>query len=132
MKKKVPAIREYMTPLPITIGSDQTIRFANIRMHEAGIRHLPVLDGGKLVGILSERDIAMIEGLHIPDVENLPVRDAMTEAPFECGADTPLDRVADEMASRKIGAAVIRDGEKVSGVFTTVDALRALKDALQS
>ena len=50
-------IRDHMTSSPITIGRSQSLADAARRMHEHHIRHLPVLEGGYLFGILSERDI---------------------------------------------------------------------------
>lgn len=128
MKKTV---SEFMTPMPITIGVDQTVAFANRRMHEAGVRHLPVLKGGVLVGLLSERDIALIEGLAGADTETLPVGDAMSSEVYAITAKTSLAQAAEVMADRKIGSAVITENGKVVGIFTTVDALRALVDALR-
>src|SRR5437879_4833811 len=50
-------IRDYMTPAPHTIGVEQPLAVAAALMQAHHIRHLPVLHGGKLVGILSERDV---------------------------------------------------------------------------
>ena len=130
--KTTPLVRDYMTPLPITIGHDLTVAFANRRMHEAGVRHLPVLDAGRLVGLVSERDIALIEGLPGADTEALKVEDAMSEEVYAVEPDTTLAEAAEEMARRKIGSAIIVDGGKVIGVLTTVDMLRALVETLRT
>jgi acetoin utilization protein AcuB len=61
--KSIPTIQKYMTPMPHTIGSDQSLQKAHELMREFKIRHLPVLKGGKLVGILTDRDIALVETL---------------------------------------------------------------------
>jgi acetoin utilization protein AcuB len=123
-----PLVRDYMSVTPETIGTDQTLSQAHILMRAHGIRHLPVLDGGKLVGIVSQRDLQLIETLKDVDPNEVHVEEAMTPDPFAVRPDTPIDEIADEMATHRYGSAVVVDGERVIGVFTTVDALRALVD----
>jgi acetoin utilization protein AcuB len=57
---------------------------------------------------------------------------AMTEKPYSVSPDTPLDEVAHTMASEKFGSAVVVQNGHVVGVFTTVDACRALGDLLET
>jgi len=127
MKKTT--IREYMTPAPHTIGADQTLTVASEVMQKYKIRHLPVLRGGHVVGIVSERDIALVSGLPSVDPAQVTVEDAMSEQVYSVGAGTPLDEVAATMAAHRYGAAlIVGEREQVIGVFTTVDALHALAD----
>jgi acetoin utilization protein AcuB len=123
-------IRAFMTPAPHTIGVEQTIAAAAEMMREHHIRHLPVLDGGRLVGILSERDVAMIGGLPGVNVERLAVAEAMTPDPRALTPDSSLEWVAAEMAQHKFGSMVVVENDRVVGIFTTVDALRALQELL--
>ena len=92
------------------------------------VRHLPVLHGGTLVGVVSERDIALVESLPGVDMDQVSVDEAMTEDPYTAATDASLSQVSTEMAERRIGAAIVVEGddERVVGVFTTTDALRAL------
>ena len=53
-----PTVREYMSASPVTIGAQRSLAAAEGVMREHGIRHLPALDGGQVVGLLSERDLA--------------------------------------------------------------------------
>ncbi|MDC3955341.1 CBS domain-containing protein [Polyangium jinanense] len=119
-----------MTRSPHAIGFDQTLVQAHKLMREHHIRHLPVLRGGKLVGMLSERDLAFVEALRDVDPQKLRVEEAMTPLPFTVAPDAPLAGVAREMAEHRYGAAVVMREGHVMGVFTTTDALRALADAL--
>jgi acetoin utilization protein AcuB len=126
--KPVPQIQKYMTTTPHTIGGEQTLATAKTMMREYGIRHLPVLHGGKLVGVLTDRDVKLIEGLVDANSGELPVADAMSEAVYTTAPDRGLDVVAAEMAEKKYGSAVIMQNDKVVGIFTTVDACRALAE----
>jgi len=122
-------VAAWMTSQPHTIGDEQTLASAHERMRHWGVRHLPVLRGGRLVGVVSSRDIALVESLPGVDVERVMVNEAMTEEPWTVTADAKLTDVARTMAERKLGAAIVIEPgaeQAVVGVFTTTDALRAL------
>ena len=95
-------------------------------MKKFSIRHLPVLEGGKLVGILTERDVTLVETLRGLNLEEVRVLDAMSPDVFTVGPKASVRQTATEMADHKYGSVVVVDGDHVAGVFTTVDALRAL------
>lgn len=125
------AIKDFMTPSPHTIRNDQPLGAARQLMREHGIRHLPVLQEGRLVGILSERDLHLLETMTDLDLLRIPVEDAMTQEVFAVGPDEPLARVIERMSRQKIGSAVVVEGRDVVGVFTTIDALRVLRRMLE-
>lgn len=129
--KAVPPIREFMTPSPLTIGADQPVAKARAMMRDREVRHLPVLRGGKLDGMISERDIAMIESIDGVDTGLLKVESAMTNDVYAVTPSTSLIEVASEMATRKYGSVVVVDHGKVIGIFTTVDLATALVEFLQ-
>jgi acetoin utilization protein AcuB len=119
----------WMTAQPHTIGDEQTLASAQARMRHWGVRHLPVLRGGHLVGVVSSRDIALVESLPGVDIERVTVDDAMSEDPWTVNADAKLGDVARTMAEQKLGTAIVVDqNDAVVGVFTTTDALRALAE----
>jgi acetoin utilization protein AcuB len=130
MSKPIPTVQKYMTTSPHTIGREQSLSFAQGVMKEFHIRHLPVLDGGKLLGILSERDITLVESLEGVDPTKVTVEDAMTQEPYSVSPDALLDEVVGDMATHKYGSAVVMQNNKVVGIFTTVDALRSFADLL--
>ena len=130
MSKPIPSIRKYMTTAPHSVGREQTLATAHALMREHGFRHLPVLEGGKLVGLVTMRDLHLIETLRDVDVNTVTVDDAMTAEVYAVSPDAPLDEVAAEMAERKYGCTIVMQNEHVVGVFTTVDACRALHDLL--
>jgi acetoin utilization protein AcuB len=126
-----PVVRQYMTPTPFTIGPTQSLAAARQVMLENGVRHLPVLDGGRLAGLLSERDLLLVESMPSVNPASVRVEEAMAQDVFAVGPDEPVADVAGTMVDRKIGSTVVMDHERVVGVFTTVDALQALRELLR-
>jgi len=126
----IPRIKSYMTTTPHTIGVDQTMARAHEVMREHRLRHLPVLQASRLVGILSDRDLHMVETLRDVDPRTVRVEEAMTQDVYTVTPDAPLDEVVKDMATHKYGSAVVVDRAHVVGVFTTVDACRAFADML--
>jgi acetoin utilization protein AcuB len=124
--KVIPRIGQFMTPLPHTIEFDQPLARAHELMRLHQIRHLPVTQNGKLLGLVSIRDLHLIETLRDVDPAEVPVEDAMAEEPYTVSPEEPLDAVATVMADHKLGSAVIVEDGRIQGIFTTVDALRAL------
>ncbi len=120
------AIRRYMTVSPVVVASDRTLAEALQTMREHRIRHLPVVDGGKLVGVVSQRDLYLLQSVRGVDMCSERVSEAMTPEPYAVDPDAPVAEVASVMAERKYGSALVVERGEVVGVFTTVDALRAL------
>jgi acetoin utilization protein AcuB len=130
MSERDLTVGDYMSQTPHSIGVDQSLLDAGRRMHQLAVRHLPVLDGGKLVGILSERDIALVESLDLVNPADVRVEEAMSAEPYSVSHETPLREVASIMAERKYGTAVVLDGQRLVGLLTTTDTLRALAAVL--
>lgn len=122
-------VRDYMTEQPFTVGREQTMARAHELMREHRMRHLPVLHGGRLVGIVSERDLHLVEGMPNTDPSVVRVEEAMTADPWEVAPEMPVAEAAQVMADKRFGAAIVVEKQKVVGIFTTIDALRALVDA---
>src|ERR1051325_3110972 len=129
--RQYPVVREHMTPSPHTIARTKSMSTARRVMREHDVRHLPVLDGGQIVGIVSERDLLLIESLPGVNPTNVSVEEAMVQDVFTATPDTPIGEVIETMIDRKLGSAIITEGERVIGVFTTIDALRALHELLE-
>jgi acetoin utilization protein AcuB len=119
-------MKDVMTPQPLTIGRDQTLAVAHRMMREHGVRHLPVLERGQLVGMLSERDLYYLETVAGIDLAKDRVDDGMSADAYAVSADESVHEVARVMADRKLGSAVIMDRGHVIGIFTAIDALRLL------
>jgi len=132
MAMLMPPMSRYMTTQPWTIRKDAKMSQAHELMRAHRIRHLPVLEGGKLVGIVSDRDLHLIETLPDSDPDEVTVEEAMTEEVYAVGLDDPVDAVVERMAARKYGCAMVvnrRGG--IEGIFTTIDALQVLADVLR-
>lgn len=127
-------VRQYMSALPQSIDEDLSLDDAKDRMFALDIRHLPVLHEGQLIGIVSQRDIAVAEAILNADSAKIPVRQIMTAVPFSCGPDAHVEAVAREMEVHRYGCAIVVDPDhptKVVGIFTTTDALRALAEIVE-
>ena len=125
------AIENFMTRSVLTIGTKSPLTEAHRLMNDHAIRHLPVLEGGRLVGMLSQRDLHLIETLKDVVPKEVRVEEAMSQDAYTVGPEAPLEDVAREMALHKYGSAVIVQGKQVLGIFTTTDALRALDTVLR-
>jgi acetoin utilization protein AcuB len=128
---KQPVIREYMTPTPHTVGRKQSLAAAHKLMRDHQVRHLPVLEHGHIVGEVSQRDLLMIEALPGVNPTEVQVEDAMIEHVFTVSPDTPVARTLEGMIEKKLGSAIVCEGDRVVGVFTTIDALQAFRELLE-
>jgi CBS domain-containing protein len=124
-------VSDFMTSCPVTVETGMLLADALDRMYSDNIRHLPVVDGtGKLVGMLSTRDIAAIAAMRSLDPDHATVETAMAAMPFTCADHTPLLAVIERMEARRLGSVVVTKAEKPVGIFTTTDALRVLRGQL--
>jgi CBS domain-containing protein len=120
-------VARFMTHDPITIERGQPISSARRLMQTHCIRHLPVLHAGKVVGLVSQRDLERFDRALDLDQRLVPVGEAMTSPAYSVLADASLREVAAQMSSRRYGAAVvIDDQQRIVGLITAVDGLRAL------
>jgi acetoin utilization protein AcuB len=125
-------VDDFMTRSVHTIGTRSPLVDAHRLMNEHAIRHLPVLEGGKLVGVVSMRDLHLIETLKGVDPQEVAVEEAMARDAYTVPPGTALLEVARTMAQHKYGSVVVARDSRVEGIFTTVDAMRALETLLTS
>lgn len=119
-----------MVPSPVTIAPEATLREAVALMTEHAVRHLPVTRDGKVVGLLSRRDVQVGMALHT--LALIHVERAMRRKPYVVPSDTALDVVLTTMSDRRLGSAVVTNAEgRPLGIFTTVDALKLFARALR-
>ncbi|MCC7403783.1 MAG: CBS domain-containing protein [Bdellovibrionales bacterium] len=123
-------IGDSMVRDPITIEANVSITDAQEIMRAWGMRHLPVVEGEKLVGMLSDRDI--YRAMALKKTHDLTVREAMSDDPYVVSAATSLADVAKAMAKNKFGCVVVTGAaNRIRGIFTTTDALYILAQLLE-
>jgi len=121
------SVGDWMSKAPMGVVEDTPIRDAVSLMRGAEVRHLLVLDGPVLTGILSTRDLRRLvtDDLDSPLLAG-PVRSIMSEGPVSVAPETPLVTAARLLLEQRIGALPVRQGERIVGIFTIPDALEAL------
>ncbi len=126
----MPSVDRYMTREPYSIASTATLDRGRLLMQRHDIRHLPVVDGDKLVGMICDRDIAVMSALPGVDLSHVEVSRVMSP-PVDVWGETPLDEVSELMTKQRTDYVVVRGGQGLEGIFTAVDALVALSDLLR-
>jgi acetoin utilization protein AcuB len=133
-------VGDRMTRGVATIHSDALVRGAAQMMRTRRIRHLPVVDrSGRLVGIVTDRDLRQV--IFDPHIQSragatadvlgaLTVRDIMTWGVITARPETPIAEAARRMHEKKIGALPVVEGERVVGIITESDVLKAFQDVL--
>ena len=125
----MPEVSRYMTREPYTIPSTCTAARAQDVMRSHLIRHLPILDGTELVGIVSADELSALDRVPGVDLNHVEIAKVMRR-PLTVWGSLPLDEVADYMSDHKAECVVVLGGHGVQGIFTATDALRALSDLL--
>ncbi len=117
-------VARWMSSSPVTATPDEMLSTIEARMHEGNFRCAPVLDNGRLVGIVTDRDVRS----HMGRIDEVAARYAMTENPVTVEPATPLHQAARLLFDKKIDALpVLEDGQLV-GIITSTDILRAFLD----
>jgi acetoin utilization protein AcuB len=131
--RRMPAIKSVMTPFPYSADADARIDQAQAFMREHHIRHLPCTDKGRLVGLLSDRDIKLVLGpdFAFPQAREMRVRDVMVTHPYIVDLEARLDDVLAHMAEHQLGSVIVTREGKLAGMFTVTDACRAFADFLR-
>lgn len=131
MKSRQP-VEEFTTPNPVTASESATIDEMRALMTTYGVRHLPIVRDGDVVGLVSDRDLKIAQGLSTAHQLQVLAADIMSPDPVSVRADTPLDDVAFLMSERKIGSVLVREADgSFLGLFTSTDALNALVEIVR-
>ena len=127
----IPVIKAVMTPFPYSIELDSPLVEARRMMADHGIRHLPVTQGRRLVGVVSERDVQRALDSGPAPGASARVRDAYRSDVYAVQLGERLDAVLLRMAARGLGSAVVLKGDRIAGIFTTTDACRCFAEFLR-
>ncbi|MBI3091373.1 MAG: CBS domain-containing protein [Candidatus Tectomicrobia bacterium] len=123
----------------ITIDADESMRLAAQLLERHHIRQLPVVSKGRLVGIVSDRDIrrhsaSRATSLEVHELnyllERIKVRDIMTPEPVTVTPTSSIEEAATLLRDRKFGALPVVEGERVVGIITATDILDLLIEVL--
>ena len=126
-------VREIMTGSPVTLKPEDTLDLANNVISLGRIRHIPVVEDGRLVGLLSERDLmgaatTEIFGLKQKRksalLKTVLIKDVMKKRVITVKPDTPIKDAAQLMADRKVGCVPVVIAGALVGLVTTTDILR--------
>lgn len=131
--------RELMTPDPLTVTPQSSIAEAWDVMRELAVRHIPVVEDGVLVGMLSDRDLAQVDIARVlrdggPDAlreeMETPLVEVMSTDVISVEPETEVGEVIGLLIEHKVGALpVVEPGTReVVGIISYVDVLRALQD----
>ncbi|MGD9387071.1 MAG: CBS domain-containing protein [Gammaproteobacteria bacterium] len=125
---RVPLLKTVMTPFPWWIDVDAPLLEARDLMVEHKVRHLPVKERGKLVSIITDRDVkfALDPELGLPPRESMRVRDVCVFSTYIVDIQTRLEVVLDTMAERRIGSALVTREDRLVGIITSSDIARTL------
>ena len=131
--------RDVMTPNPITVAPDATLAEVWDLMREADIRHVPVVQAGALVGMVSDRDLALLDVARVLTTDGADalrrtlataVVTMMSSDVIFVEMDDDLDDVIELMLEHKVGAIPVArsDGRDVMGIISYIDVLRGIQD----
>ena len=132
-------ISEHMTRKVITAAPSDGVRETYFRMREAGIRHLPVLDGAQLVGMLSDRDLRRPDWVdEAPDLshdyqldDSLLVGDLMSRNPIAVHTYDDLSKACALINEHGFGALPVLDkGNHLVGILSKGDLVQAFSEIL--
>lgn len=133
-RKKMPIVGAVMTLFPYFVGADDPVTKLERMMDDHKIRHLPVQEKDKLVGIVSERDLhhQFSREVSVELKAHLRARDIMIADPYVATFNTPLSEVVSQMALRRIGSAIILRRGKLAGILSAIDVCRIFAEYLNS
>ncbi|MCC6917341.1 CBS domain-containing protein [Nitrosomonas sp.] len=125
-------IQEFTTPFPVTAREDSSIEELQALIKNLKVRHIPVISDGKIVGIISDRDLRIVSALNAREKFLVSASDLMTPDPVTFQGNTSIEDVIQQMAEKKIGSVLVSDASgNLQGIFTVTDALGILVEILR-
>lgn len=127
-------VQTIMSASPYTLDSDATLADAVELMSNEGVRHVPIVEGKRVVGIITDRDVKMALG---PDAQSLdlgaidprlaegPLSWFMSEDVVAVDIEDSVASVCEHFIKLKVGALPVVDEFKIVGIVSVVDVLRA-------
>lgn len=130
----MPIVGTVMTSFPYFVEVDETVATLERMMDEHKIRHLPVQENGKVVGIVSERDLhhRVKREASKAEKDKIQARHIMVADPYIVPFRTPLHEVVFEMSKRRIGSVLVQRQGKLAGILSAMDVCRIFGEYLES
>ncbi len=131
--KTAVTVRDVMAQNPLTLDRNETLDLAESIMNLGRIRHMPVVDDGRVIGILSQRDLfrsALLTALGFGRktttalIKTIKIKEVMTEDVITIAPETTIKDAARIMIDKKIGCLPVVENEKLIGLLTETDILR--------
>ena len=132
-------VGDYMTPDPQTLGVGHSLLDAVLMVRRAGLRHIPIVDEGRLVGMLSDRDLArytpsMLVPLSPEEYnrvfESTEIGKVMNKNPHTISPGALLAEAVDLIMANRLGCLAVLEKGMLVGILTKSDLIRALRDSL--
>lgn len=121
-------VGDRMTKTPVTVSPNDTLAQAQEKLRNGGFRQMPVVDNGRLVGIITDRDIRR-HGRHSAVAK---VQSAMTNELITASSFMPIEEAAQLMLRHKIGGLPVVQGDELTGIISTSDILQAFVDIVNA
>ncbi len=115
-------VEEVMLKEPPTVGPSHTLDQVHQAMEESGLRSIPVMEGDRLVGIITDRDLR----LHSGHLQERRVNLAMSSGPVSVAPTMALSEAAQLLVKLKVGALPVLEGGKLVGMVSTDEVIQAL------
>jgi CBS domain-containing protein len=128
-------VRDIMATEVVTLRSDDSLQLAKDIMTLGRIRHFPVVEGSRVVGVVSQRDLFLAslgsalkhgQSFERAYLDTIPVKDVMKAPARTIAPQAPITDAAREMLEKRIGCLPVVEGERLVGLVTETDLLRVL------
>ena len=132
-KLKTVTVRDLMTQNPTILDRNETLDLAESIMNLGRIRHMPVVEDGKVIGIISQRDLfrsALVTALGFGQkttstlIKTIKIKEVMTSNVITISPDASIKDAARQMIDKKIGCLPVVEGDRLVGILTETDMLR--------
>ncbi|MGE0821893.1 MAG: CBS domain-containing protein [Candidatus Binatia bacterium] len=130
-------VRDIMTGEVTTLGRNDSLQLAKDIMTLGRVRHFPVIDDGKIVGVVSQRDLYKAslgsvmkygEKAQRAFLEGIAVKEVMAEPPITIASHASVKEAAQLMIEKKIGCLPVLEGPKLVGIVTETDMLKLVAE----
>jgi IMP dehydrogenase/acetoin utilization protein AcuB len=127
-------LEKAMTRHPHSIRAGETLRTAERLLDKLSVHHLPVRDGGRLVGVITDSDIAFAARAR-GNIDDVKVEEACVDDPVTVDVDTDFALALSIMIEKNVDSILVTDAEDggepmLAGIFTLRDAARVLHESM--